>query len=223
MLFVAGRATLLGGSGRISPRHITDLSKAYRYQGHVEERVRRDADVILSHALHHQRNVIPSPTDADIAAEAVSPRSEPASSDTSSTWDKDAEAACTEALSKANDDSSNPSGIVACYNIRSFNNSNGTFQADLRLYQKSPPTGDWASVSSGSRKVKLECSGASLNLTRPKNRKREDELLSWPPVRRATRQAITLRRSAPTLPQKLQDMSFDGKVHDDEMGNIKDA
>lgn len=223
ILFVAERASLVQGLGRIAPKPIIDVSKPYRRRDSVDEQVRRDANVILNHALYHQRNVIPSPTDADVAAEVVSPPSESAASDQSSTWDKDTEAACTEALSKANDGSSNPSGLVACYNIRSFNNSNGTFQADLILYRTSPPTGDWASVTPGSMRVKLACKGASLNMSDPKNRKRDDEIVFWPPLRRPTRQAITLRRSAPASPQKLQDLTFDGKVHADEMGNIKDT
>jgi hypothetical protein len=35
----------------------------------------------------------------------------------------------------------NPSGIVACYNIISWDNSTGIFQTDIRLYQKSDSTG----------------------------------------------------------------------------------
>lgn len=225
ILFVAERACLVGGTGRISPKHISDVSKAYHYQGHVEEKVRRDARVILNHALHHQRNVIPSPTEAGVAAEAVSPPSQSAASDQSDTWDKYTGAACQEALSKANDSLSNPSGMVACYNIRSFNNFNGTFRANLRLYRTSSPTGDWASLKS--MNIRLQCKGASLSRSEPMNRrrdeKRDDEMLSWPPVRRATRQAITLRRSAPASPEKLQDINFDGKIHDEEVGNIKDS
>lgn len=221
ILFVAEQASLVHGLGRIAPKPIINVSKTYRHQGYVHEKVRRDAHVILNHALYHQRNVIPSPTDADVAAEAVSPPSESAVSDQSSTWDKDTEAACQEALSNANDGPSNPSGMVACYNIRSFNDSNGIFQADLRLYQKSPPTGDWGSMNPSSKNVKLQCNGASLTMNTPKNRKRDDEMLSWPPVRRVIRQAITLRRSTSSSPEKLQGMTFDGKVHDDEMGNIK--
>lgn len=218
ILFVAEQASLVQALDRISPQPIIDVSIAYRYQDSVEEKVQRDAHVILNHALYHQRNVIPSPTDTDVVAEVVSPPSESAASDPSSSWDKDTEAACTEALSKANDSPPNPSGMMACYNIRSFNNSNGTFQADLRLYRTSPPTGDWASLKSMS--VMLLCQGASLTMNQPNNKKREDEILSWPPVRRATRHGITLIRSAPASPQKLKDMTFDGKLHDDEMGNM---
>lgn len=218
ILFVAEQARLVQGLDLISPQPIIDISKVYRYQDSVEEKIHREAHVIVNHALYQQRNVIPSPTDTDVVASVVSPPSESAASDQSSTWDKDTEAACTEALSKANGGPPNPSGMVACYNIRSFNNSNGIFQADLRLYRTSPPTGDWATLKSMS--VGLLCQGASLTMNNPNNKKREDEMLSWPPVRRATRHANTLIRSAPASPQKLKDMTFDGKLHDDEMGKM---
>lgn len=223
ILSAAEQASLVQGLGRISPKSIIDVSKPYRYQSRVEDIVRRDAHVILNHALYHQRNVIPSPTDADLAAEVVSPPSKSAASDQSSTWDKDTEAACKEALSKANDSPPNPTGVMACYNIRSFNNTAGTFQSELRLYRMSPPTGDWASMNPGSTSVTLACSGASLDMSKTKNRKRADEMLSWPPVRKATRKALTLRQSDPPSPQKLEDMTFDGKVHDDQMGNMKNT
>lgn len=221
LLFITEQANLAQGLSQLLPKPIIDISHAYRKQGYVEEKVRRDARIILNHALNHQRNVIPSPTDADVAADVVSPPSKSAGSDQTSTWDKDTEAACREALLKANNGPSNPSGMVACYNIRSFNSSDGTFQSDLRLYRTSAPTGDWASLNSGSMSVKLLCSGASLSMRRSSHRKRDDEMLSWPPVRRATRQAVTRRRSTPASPQMLQDLTFDGKVHDDEMGKMK--
>ncbi|MCJ1463142.1 hypothetical protein MMC07_001747 [Pseudocyphellaria aurata] len=219
LLFITEQANLVQGLSYLSPKPIIDISHAYRQQGYVEEKIRRDARIILNHALNHQRDIIPSPTEADVAVDVVSPPSKSAESDQSSTWDKDTEAACREALSKTKNSPSNPSGMVACYNIRSFNNTTGTFQSDLRLYRTSAPTGDWASLNSRSMSIKLSCSGASISMRQSSHRKR-DEMLSWPPVRRATRQAVTLRRSTPASPQMLQDLTFDGKVHD-EMGNIK--
>jgi hypothetical protein len=47
-----------------------------------------------------------------------------------------ATAACANAVTNYAS-SINPSGIVACYNIASWDNSTGVFQTDTRLYQKS--------------------------------------------------------------------------------------
>jgi hypothetical protein len=41
----------------------------------------------------------------------------------------------------------NPSGIVACYNIASWDNSTGVFQTDTRLYQKSAAVNEFSGLN----------------------------------------------------------------------------
>ena len=220
ILFLVEQLTLVHSLGRIIPEPIIDVSRVYRYREYIDQKVRQDAHAILNHALYHQRDVIPSSTPTDVPTADTSPAAALQASDGSGDWDKETEAACQGALSKLDDTPPNTSGMAACYNIRYFNKSTGTFQADLRLYRIALPTGDWASLNSPGMSIALSCSGASLAVGNTKKGKRGDEMLSWPPMRRAARRAITLRRSPSPSPQKLQDLIMVGKVHDDQMGAI---
>lgn len=220
ILFIAEQITLVHSLGRILPKPILDVSRVYRHREYIDQKVRRDAHAILNHALYHQRDVIPSPSTTDVPAAATSPAANSQASDKPGDWNKETEAACLDALSKMSDTPPNDSGMAACYNIRYFNKSTGTFQADLRLYRMALPTGDWASLNSPGMSIRLSCSGASLAVGDSKKAKRNGEMLSWPPIGRAARRAITLRRSPSPSPQKLQDLTIVGKVHDDQMGAI---
>ena len=76
-------------------------------------------------------------------------------------WSKRVGLACTEALTILNGHASNPSGISACYNIHTFDNTTGAFQSDLRFYRITAPIGDWMRLSSASVDVGIELDGAS--------------------------------------------------------------
>ena len=86
--------------------------------------------------------------------------------------------ACMDALSSITN-VTNLAGLAACYNVPFFNNATGLFQADLRLYQISPPSGLFqgvtlmdislvlnypdAVISSASEKIKRDDTSASQN------------------------------------------------------------
>lgn len=222
ILFFAEQITSVHSLGRILPKPIIDVSKAYRHYEYIANKVNQDPHAILNHGLYHQRDVIPSATATDVPATASSPAVESPAPDKSGTWDKDTEAACRDAVAKMNTSPSNASGMTACYNIRYFNKSTGIFQADLRLYRMALPTGDWASVTAEGMSIGLSCPGASLAAGNANKGKRGIELLSWSPIRKAASRTIALRRSTPPSPQKLQDLIIVGKIHDDQMGAIND-
>lgn len=81
-------------------------------------------------------------------------------------WDAEATAACNNALSNL-PAASNPSGTCICYNLPALNNVTGAFEADLRLYQLSQPTGDFAGIPPQNIQVGLSYHGASVSPVTP--------------------------------------------------------
>ncbi|KAK0736207.1 hypothetical protein B0T21DRAFT_289287 [Apiosordaria backusii] len=76
-------------------------------------------------------------------------------------WNDAVNQACRESLSTLNV-ASNPSGACICYNLPVLNNSTGTFEADLRLFQISEPTGDFQGIPQEKINVSLSYNGASV-------------------------------------------------------------
>ncbi|KAL5612877.1 hypothetical protein BROUX41_004044 [Berkeleyomyces rouxiae] len=77
-------------------------------------------------------------------------------------WDSSTEKACQDALSGTTI-ASNPSGTGICYNLAALNITSGIFQADLRLYKISDPSGDFAAVLPSNIQVKLSYDGAFVS------------------------------------------------------------
>ena len=77
-------------------------------------------------------------------------------------WNTIANTACQAALKHLHA-ASNPSGTCVCYNLPLLNNSTGTFEADLRLFQLSEPTGDFQGIPQDSIEVELSYNGASVS------------------------------------------------------------
>ncbi|KAH8846383.1 hypothetical protein MCOR27_009189 [Pyricularia oryzae] len=76
-------------------------------------------------------------------------------------WDTLANEKCTQALLKL-PAATNPTGACVCYNLPALNNITGTFEADLRLYQLTAPSGDFAGVPQSNIQVSLAYQGASV-------------------------------------------------------------
>ena len=131
-------------------------------------------------------------------------------------WSKQVGLACTEALTIINGHASNPSGISAYYNIRTFNNTTGAFQSDLRLYRIATPTGDWMRLSSASVDVGVEFDGASDveggSKTSGQRRKREVIAIEVPVVRRYQARDIWSRQAGGVAPKMLENMTFVGTI-----------
>ncbi|KAK4643998.1 hypothetical protein QC761_300840 [Podospora bellae-mahoneyi] len=76
-------------------------------------------------------------------------------------WNEEVNQACRDSLETLNV-ASNPSGACICYNLPVLNNVTGTFEADLRLFQISPPTGDFQGIPQEQINVALSYNGASV-------------------------------------------------------------
>ncbi|KMP05450.1 hypothetical protein DIZ76_015739 [Coccidioides immitis] len=57
----------------------------------------------------------------------------------------------------------NPSGMAACYNIPFFNATTGTFAADIRLYQVSPPSDGFAGVPTSQYTLEMMIPAATVS------------------------------------------------------------
>ncbi len=77
-------------------------------------------------------------------------------------WDAAANTACNIALSHL-PEASNPSGTCICYNLPALDNQTGTFEADLRLYQLSTPSGQFTGIPPQNIQVGLSYRGASVS------------------------------------------------------------
>jgi len=80
-------------------------------------------------------------------------------------WDAEAETACVNAMDGLNGNAGNPTGLVVCYNIPYLNTQNGTFEAELRIFNVSQPTGDWVGITAAQMMVTLEYAGATISAT----------------------------------------------------------
>lgn len=77
-------------------------------------------------------------------------------------WDAEANEACQIALSQL-PQASNPSGTCVCYNLPRMNNQTGAFEADLRLFRRGEPTGDFLGIPPQNVQVGLSYRGASVS------------------------------------------------------------
>lgn len=133
-----------------------------------------------------------------------------ASVDPNAEWNNQTNMACTQTLMALNGSASNSAGLAACYNVRAFDNSTGAFQVDLRLYRMCAAAGDWATLKTQAVNVGLSYPGASIAAGNMNKVKRNGQVLSWSPIKRDTTVA----------PHMLEDMTFVGKIHDDQMAGI---
>ncbi|KAK4032153.1 hypothetical protein C8A01DRAFT_20742 [Parachaetomium inaequale] len=77
-------------------------------------------------------------------------------------WNNAATTACQDALRSLHQ-ATNPSGTCVCYNLPLLNNATGTFEADLRLFQLSEPTGAFQGIPQEQIEVELTYNGASVS------------------------------------------------------------
>lgn len=77
-------------------------------------------------------------------------------------WNAQASTACMNAIGMLNGNASNPTGLVACYNVPYLDQTNGTFEAELRIYNVSMPTGQWVGVTASEMMVALNFQDATI-------------------------------------------------------------
>lgn len=140
--------------------------------------------------------------------------------DTSTDWDDQTESGCSTALIALHGVATNPSGIAACYNIQSVNNSTGIFEVDLRLYRISAPKEGWVKLDPSSVGVGLSYVNPTVSAIKAKKAKREGRTLPWFPAQRDEAADIYIRRSTGAPPRRLESMNFVGTVDDESLAEL---
>jgi hypothetical protein len=77
-------------------------------------------------------------------------------------WNATADAACMTAVMALKGKSSNPAGVAVCYNVPYLDQAKGVFEAELRMYNISAPTGDFVGVTPAMMMVTLQYQGATI-------------------------------------------------------------
>jgi hypothetical protein len=124
-------------------------------------------------------------------------------------WDEAANSACRQAL-RSLPFSSNPSGACVCYNLPALNNVTGAFEADLRLFQRSEPTGDFQGLPQEDIRVSLSYTGASATEI---SREAAEQMAVVAPAGR-----VSARQETGDFPL-LQSYLFIGQVDKDRMSD----
>ena len=205
---------------------IADVSHLSHHHPYLVRKARRKADVRLTHDVYYHRRMamsVPEASSTSSADPSVASGAAFSSSNTTTTSSSNStvDNACMKALSALNGQASNPSGMAVCYNMLSWDNSTGVFQADLKLYKISDGSGDWATVQQ---------QGISIGVTYPNATaayannntisKRGNIMLSWPHVLATERQGDLIgRAAAPTI---MSDLHFVGEVNKSTMGHPPD-
>lgn len=209
----------LGSSlARVMPKTPLDVSRAYRRENYVDQRVRTDAHAILNHQLYRLRNVERSP-----AAPAASPAESPAerkavapTSDKAVATIPNTAPACMKALMTLNGTASNPSGLAVCYNVMQIDNTTGIFMADVKLYKIAEPTGDWATLDMKKISTSLRYLGATVSQEKPSTTKRDATQV-------AGEEAEELAKRAAATPESILNTTFIGKAHADVLPHLNNA
>lgn len=123
-------------------------------------------------------------------------------------WNEQTEAACNTALMMLNGVASNPAGMAVCYNLPYLDNSTGVFQADLRLYMISNPSGDFSGVPAQNVTVGLQYFGASVQTINPSELEKRD-VRSWP----STESESEIEKRAAMTPSLVQSYAFIGQIN----------
>jgi hypothetical protein len=158
----------------------------------LEEHVRREAFELIDDKLERRqemaRNAAPAPSSSASSSGPPANLNDPVLNMTIATTCLGALADITKV--------SNAAGWAACYNILFLNNQTGIFEADLRLYQVSPPSGTFAGAKSSDIHLALNYPKAGISAT------------SQP----AKRGELGARQSNHTMGQ-LQQYSFVGQIN----------
>ncbi len=125
-------------------------------------------------------------------------------------WNDATSESCMAAVA-AMSEASNPSGITVCYNVPFLDNSTGVFEAELRLYNVSPPFDDWAGVRLQDISVSLSYLGAEVQAT-------ENNF-----NRRSVVPSSLQKRQERSGPQPLKVLTYVGRINRDLIGPAMNA
>ena len=101
--------------------------------------------------------------------------------------------------------------MAVCYNVASYDNSTGAFQANLELYQISQGSDGWDTLQKEGVKLGLSYPGATIAATSNSSiAKRGNNIITHLPIQHVGKRGKVVARTA--SPQKVSDMSFVGQV-----------
>lgn len=148
-------------------------------------------------------------TDIPVLLQSTTALTKDAEADAS--WDNRTEAACVRAVTNLHGDASNASGLTACYNVRSYNNITGMFEADLRVYQIAAPSGKWTHLQAASETLDVVYTEAKI-VKSSRVQKREITTVALPLWQEVKAMPLHKRRANYAPPTRLQGLSLLGKT-----------
>ncbi|KAG8526537.1 uncharacterized protein KY384_008737 [Bacidia gigantensis] len=144
-------------SASVSPNFIASLANLDSFSG--ESSSGTPSTTSISSASDDLRQFTNSSNPTRILASAT-PYAEPTINLTD--WDAATDIVCLSALIDGPSNVSNPSGMIPCYNIYSFDQIWGIFEVDLRIYRTAWPTGEWAEVNDQSISIGMKYEHANV-------------------------------------------------------------
>jgi hypothetical protein len=193
MLWPAALTTFLLLASQLSTGVHGDTIKKFQHGDPVARSMRRYAEAMVEERLERRQSATPTQMNVTL-------------------WNEETIAACNMSLMMLNGIASNPAGMAVCYNLPSLDNSTGVFQADLRLYMISEPSGDFSGVPAQNVTVGLQYFGASVQTINPSEFKKRD-FGSWP----STRNGNEIEKRAAMVPTLVQSYAFVGQINKDLM------
>lgn len=192
MMWQSALATSLLLLGQVSAGVVGDAGLLVRRVDGTEQQMRRYVDSIVEPKLERRQT---SNSTTNITE-----------------WDAQTMAACESALTALNGNAGNPSGMAACYNLPYLDNSTGVFQADLRLFTISAPSGSFANIPTQNVMVGLSYTGATVSAVNTSSLSSRDlvSLISWP--RSADGDSRKRQAAVPTMAQSY---AFVGQINKD--------
>jgi len=159
------------------------------------EKLRREAFHVVERLDRRQSTASPpsmanSPTEADINA-----------------WNMQTEQACMGSLMNLKGLASNQAGMAVCYNLPFLDPATGVFEAELRMFNVSPPINEWVGVAPLDIMVTLSYLGATVQ-------KANGAL-----QRRAVDDPSKLVERQTTMPQQLKVLTYVGQINSNLRGS----
>ncbi|KAL6719789.1 hypothetical protein ACLMJK_001710 [Lecanora helva] len=142
--------------------------------------------------------------------------------DSDAIWDNQTEVACSKAVIALHGEAGNAAGLAACYNVRSYNNLTGMFEADLRLYQISSPSGKWTHLQASSETLDVVYTSAKITKS-SRLQKREKDTVSLHKDHRTDSPHWQHKRSNGTPPRRIQGLTLNGQIGGDMLATTLNA
>ena len=139
-----------------------DVTRVFRSRTEsLDDVVHRRADELNSRSIVARIPQAPPPAPSQSVAANLT-GADPASIDLGAITEQ-ISIGCNDALGSIKA-ASNDAGFLGCYNVAFLSTGTGVFQADLRLFQLSPPTGPFSGVQPAEIRVELSYPNAAFSI-----------------------------------------------------------